>query len=691
MSLKSVLTYGAAFALAAVMAPAAPGTALADEGMWTFDNFPAAKVKETYGVTLDKAWMDKVQAAAVRLSGCSASVVSPDGLVLTNAHCVIACAQDLSTPQTDYVNDGFLTKARTEEKTCPGQTAEILLSITDVTKDINAATKGLTGGDFVKAQNVKSAELEKAGCGDDKTIRCQVISFYQGGEYKLYKYRRYTDVRLVFYPEYKAAFFGGDPDNFNFPRYNLDSGFLRLYENGQPVKTPQHLKFATTAPKENELVLVAGNPGSTSRLLTVSQLETLRDVTIPTQQLMRSELRGRLIQFGAESEANKKITVDTLTSLENGFKVFYGQQLALQDPKVMEAKRAEEVALKAGMGAEDKALYGDPWADLAEVQVAAKDLYLPYYFLDSSLNSSSLFSYARTLVRAAKERAKPSAERLPEFADTRLPLVEKRLLDKANIIPAHERIFLEFRLLKAREYLTTDNAITKLMLGKESPEGLSKRLIEGTKLGDPAVRKALWEGGLAAIQASDDPMIQYALKIDDQALALRKEYEARVSGPTRIAAEKVAKIRFKAYGNSTYPDATFSLRLSYGKVTGWTYRGQTVPAFTQFAGLYDRATGNDPYELSPKFAAAKAKIDPKIVYNFSSTNDIIGGNSGSPVINAKAEVVGAAFDGNIHSLGGAYYYDGTINRTVTVASTAILEALDKVYDQKALVKELTGK
>lgn len=686
MTLKSCLALGAAFALTAVLAPAAN----ADEGMWTFDNFPTQKVKDTYGVTLDRAFLDKIQSAAVRLSGCSASVVSPDGLVLTNAHCVIACAQDLSSPAHDYVNDGFFTAARTEEKACPGQTAEILLTITDVTKAVNAASAGLTGADFVKAQGAKTAELEKAACGDDKALRCQVIGFYQGGQYKLYKYRRYSDVRLVFYPEYKAAFFGGDPDNFNFPRFNLDSGFLRLYENGQPVKTPGYLKFATQAPKENDLVLVAGNPGSTSRLLTVSQLETLRDVTIPTQQLMRSELRGRLIQFGEESPENKKITVDTLTSLENGYKVYFGQQLALQDPKVMEAKRAEEAALKAGMSTQDKALYGDPWADLAEVQSAAKDLYLPYYFLDQSLNSSSLFSYARTLVRAAKARTMPSAERLPEYADTRLPLLEKRLLDPANIHAGHERIFLEFRLLKAREYLTADNAVTKLLLGKESPEGLSRRLIEGTRLGDPVVRKALWEGGLEAIKASDDPMIQYALKIDEAALAVRRDYEAKVSGPTRIAAEKIAKIRFSAYGDTTYPDATFSLRLSYGKVTGWTYRGQTVTPFTTFAGLYDRATGNDPFELSAKFALAQGRLNLNTVYNFSSTNDIIGGNSGSPVINAKGEVVGAAFDGNIHSLGGAYYYDGTINRTVTVATPAILEALEKVYGRTALVRELTA-
>ncbi|MDC7681675.1 S46 family peptidase [Asticcacaulis sp. BYS171W] len=687
MSLKSFLAYGAAFALSAVLAPAAS----ADEGMWTFDNFPTAKVKETYGVDLNKAWFDKVQMAAVRISGCSASVVSPDGLVLTNAHCVISCAQNLASAQNDYVNDGFFTTTREEEKTCPGQTAEILLTITDVTADINAATKGLTGADFVKAQEAKSGELEKAGCGDDKTIRCQVIGFYQGGQYKLYKYRRYTDVRLVFYPEFKAGFFGGDPDNFNFPRFNLDSGFLRLYENGKPVKTPTYMKFATQAPKENELVFVAGNPGTTNRLLTVSQLETLRDVSTPTQQLMRSELRGRLIQFSEQSADNKRITTNPLNSLENGFKVGYGQQLALQDPKVMNAKRDEEAKLKAGMSTEDKAAYGDPWADIAAIQTTARELYLPNYFLESSLTSSNLFSYARTLVRAAKERSKPSAERLPEFADSRLPLTEKRLIDGSQIHPAHEQLRLEFYMLKTREYMTADSPITKLMLGKESPEGLSKRLVDGTKLADPKVRKALWDGGWAAIQASDDPMIQYALKLDDEALKLRKEYETKVTGPTRIAAEKIAKIRFKAYGTSTYPDATFSLRLSYGKVTGWDYRGVKVAPFTTFAGLYDRATGNDPFELSPKFAAAQAKIDPKVVYNFSSTNDIIGGNSGSPVINARGEVVGAAFDGNIHSLGGSYYYDGTLNRTVTVSSVAILEALDKVYGRTALVKELTGK
>ncbi|WKL56385.1 S46 family peptidase [Asticcacaulis sp. ZE23SCel15] len=669
----------------------AASSAQAEEGMWTFDNFPAAKVNETYGTKIDAKWLNHIQSAAVRLSNCSASVVSSEGLVLTNAHCVIACAQDLSSPEADYTQKGFFTAARTEEKTCPGQSAEILTGITDITKDINVATSGLTGEAFVKALNAKASELEKAGCGTDQTIRCQVISFYQGGEYKLYKYRRYADVRLVFYPEYKSGFFGGDPDNFNFPRYNLDAAFLRVYENGKVVKTPNYLKFNPNAPKENDVTFVAGNPGSTQRLMTVAQLETNRNLMIPVSQLQRSELRGRIIQFMAQSPENKRIGTDVLTSLENGFKVFYGQQLALNNPAVMEAKRAEEAVLKAGMTAEDKAAFGDPWADIAAAQKDVGDLYFPYFFLESAPTNSSLFTTARTIVRLAKEKPKPSTERLPEFADTRLPALEKRLVNPSPVEKPLDQIQLEFRLLKAREYLTANSPVTKLLLGKESPEALAKRLIDGTKLTDIAYRKQLMDGGLAAVQASDDPMIQWALKIDDEALAVRKQYEARVTGPTRIASEKIAKIRFKAYGTSTYPDATFSLRLSYGKVTGWDYRGVKITPFTDIAGLFERATGVEPYELATSWKAAEPNVDKSKVFNYVTTNDIIGGNSGSPVINAKGEVIGAAFDGNIHSLGGAYYYDGTLNRTVVVSSSAIAEALKTVYDRKALLAELTGK
>lgn len=681
-------------ASAVALSLAAAGAAQADEGMWTFDNFPSAKVKQAYGVDIDQKWLDAVRASAVRLTtGCSASVVSAQGLVLTNNHCVADCTQSLSSEGKDYVKDGFLTGSREEELKCAGMQAEVLVSIIDVTDQVKAAGAGKSGQDFVKARDAAFATAELAACGQDKTLRCQTISFYRGGQYKVYKYRRYADVRLVFAPEYATAFFGGDPDNFNFPRFNLDAAFLRLYEDGKPAATPNHLVWRATAPVEGEPTFVAGNPGTTQRQLTVSQLETNRDLIIPVGQLQRSEMRGRLIQFGEQSEENKRIANQPLAGVENSYKVFFGQQFVLNDKRFMDAKRAAEAELKAKVAADAKlaAEIGDPWSEIDKAQVAAAEQYVAMRQLETSAGGGSdLYGYARTLVRGAQERAKPSADRLPEFADTRLALLEKRLLDARPVDAPLERIYLEHWLLKTREYLTADAPAVQLLLGKESPEGLSQRLVAGTKLADPAVRKALWDGGLAAVQASNDPMIQFVLKTEGAGREVRKAYEAGVTAPTDAAAERIAKARFAVLGDSVYPDATFSLRLSYGKVAGWTHRGRTIAPFTNFAGFYERASGAEPYEAAPRWIAAKGKLDPKTVYNYVTTNDIIGGNSGSPVIDAKGRVIGAAFDGNIHSLGGAFGYDGTINRTVAVSTASITEALTKVYGRDALVKELRG-
>ncbi len=685
----------AASASGVVLLALSAAPAAADEGMWTFDNFPADKVEAAYGVKIDQAWLDRVRAASVRLTnGCSASVVSGQGLVLTNHHCVVECVQDLSTGETDYVQSGFLTAGREEERKCPGMQAEILVESRDVTDAIKAAGEGLEGQAFVRARDAAIAGLEQDGCAGDERYRCQVVSLYRGGQYSLYKYRKYADVRLVFAPEFATAFFGGDPDNFNFPRYNLDVGFVRLYEDDKPVATPQHLTWVSRAPKAGEATFVSGNPGSTDRLLTVAQLATQRDLAIPVGQLQRSELRGRLIRFSEESAENKRIATDPLFGVENSFKVFFGRQFALNDPAFMAAKAQAEAELKARVAADAQLRQevGDPWGQIEAAQRAYADNYLRYRQVEAGAGSySDLFDYARALVRAAQEREKPNAERLPQFAEARLPLLEKQLLDERPVDAALEELYLAFWLSKTREYLTTDDPATRLLLGKESPEGLAERLVAGTKLAAPAVRRALWDGGLAAVQASDDPMIQLALRIDPMAREARETWDTEVEAPTAQAAERIAAARFAVYGDQVYPDATFTLRLSYGQVQGWTYRGQTVPATTTFKGLYERATGAEPYQLAPRWIAAKDRLNPDTVYNFVTTNDIIGGNSGSPVINARGEVLGAAFDGNIHSLGGDYGYDGAVNRTVVVATSAATEALQKVYGRDALVKELMGR
>src|SRR6185437_791967 len=433
-----------------------PSSASADEGMWTFDNFPIAAVNAKYGTHIDQAWLDHVRGASARLStGCSSSVVTATGLLLTNNHCVAGCTQDLSTKAHDYYTHGYIAHGRVEERKCAGMQAEILAAISDVTPQMQAAGRGLTGEALVKARTAAEATIEKQGCGDDPKFRCQVVDLYHGGQFKLYKYRKYSDVRLVFSPGVQTAFFGGDPDNFNFPRYDLDSAFVRLYENGAPVATPDHLKWNASAPTAGEPVFVSGNPGGTDRQLTVPQLETQRDLQIPMTLVQFSELRGRLIRFSEESAENKRIAQDLLFGLENSYKVYFGRLFALNGGDLLAQKQAEETALRAkvaqlNLGPD----FGDPWATIANAQKDLAALYLPYRLVEAGPTGSDLFGYARSLVRAAAERQKPSAERLPGYSDTQLPLLQKQVLDVVPVYPSLEQQVLEFWLSKSREYLT---------------------------------------------------------------------------------------------------------------------------------------------------------------------------------------------------------------------------------------------
>lgn len=671
----------------------ATASARADEGMWTFDKVPVARIKAATGVSLDQAWLDTAQASAVRLStGCSGGIVSAEGLVVTNNHCVAECVQSLAGAGHDYVRDGFLTLGRLEEQKCVGLQAEVLLSIVDVTDQIRAAAEGKTREDYVRVRDGALALAEVAACGQDATLRCQAMTFFRGGAYKVYKFRRYTDLRLVFAPELAASAFGGDPDNFNFPRYGFDVAFLRLYAGDRPAPTPTFLKWRERAPTPGEPAFVIGSPGSTDRQLTVAQLETQRDVTLPFGQLQRAELRGRLMQFSAQSADRARLVSAALASLENTYKALQGRQTALTDKSFMASKQAAENALRARIAADPKwaVEVGDAWEQIARAQDAAADLYPAFRQLETGGGGGSdLFYLTRLLVRAALERDRPNVDRLPEYVDTRLPMIERRVTEALPDEPSVEQIYLEQWLLKTREVLTVDAPQVRVMLERDSPADLAERLSK-SRMGDPAFRKTLWKAGIETIQESQDPLVKLVLRTDHGARVARAAWETSVSGPTDLAAEKIARARFALLGDSDYPDANFSLRLSYGKVAGWEDRGETVPAFTTFTGLYDRATGAAPFAVAPRWLKAKARLNPDTPFDFVTSNDIIGGNSGSPVLDAEGRVMGVAFDGNSYSLGGAYGYDGARNRAISVSAAAVSEALDKVYGRGALVRELTG-
>jgi hypothetical protein len=671
--------------------------AFGDGGMWTFHDFPAALVKREHGADIDSAWLDRVRTATIRLSNCTASFVSADGLILTNHHCSEACLDDHSTAARNLVRDGFLARTREEELKCGTQIADVLMDTENITAKVTAALQGLDEKAANAARKKTLTQLEQA-CEEDSRhgkfgpLKCESVDLYQGGQYWLYKYHRYDDVRLVFAPERAIAAFGGDPDNFQFPRWCLDMSVLRAYgPDGKPAATPNFLRIRPQGPNAGDLVFVSGHPGSTDRLLTVAQLENLRNVYLPRWLLRASELRGRYIQFGKSGAENQRIVEDPLNSLENGIKVRRGQLDALLDDRLLQSKRDEEARLRAKIAGDPQlaAATGDPWADIARAQTHERELNLPYTFLEQGAGfNSRLFNYARALVRAAAERPRNNTERLREYRDAALPRVQQRLLAPVPVYPALEKLTLSFGLERMREWLGPDAPVVRQLLVKDSPDTLAARVVDGTHLADPQVRKQLWEGGAAAVDASHDPMIELARSVDAESRAVRKRYEDEVEAPEEAASEKIARARFAIYGTSVPPDATFTLRLNFGTVKGWREGGRDVDPFTHLARLFERATDQEPFRVPDSWTAARSQLDMNTRFNLSSANDIVGGNSGSPLIDRDGRIVGLIFDGNIHSIAGAYWYDPEFNRAVSVDPAIIVEALRKVYRAEGLLSEM---
>jgi hypothetical protein len=701
-----------------------PNTIQADEGMWLFNNPPRAQLKK-YDFDPTEKWLDHVRLSSVRFnSGGSGSFVSPDGLVMTNHHVAAGDLEKVSTAERNYLRDGFYARDQKDEIPCKGLELNVLIGIKDVTAEVEKAVPpGTAAAEAFKLRTAKIAELEKAAADPDKGIRADVVTLYAGGQYHLYTSKKYKDIRIVFAPEKQIAFFGGDPDNFEYPRYDLDMAFFRVYENGKPIKCEHYLSWSQSGSAENELVLVSGHPGRTNRANTLDELKYLRDTGYPYLLNRLNRLEVLLGSWGARSEQNMRECEEELFSIQNSRKARIGGLAGLMDPKIMARKAHEQERLKKFIDEKSKEEKTAPWVAealkafevIARAEKTRAELIKPITVLENGggFNSHS-FSIARALLRASEELPKPNGERLREFADARLDSFKFQLFSDEMIYEELEILQLADGLQFLAVTLGPDSDLVKKVLAGKSPRERAYELISGTKVRgvvkkvegqevlDVEIRKKIFAdieaaaktGKVYDLAALNDPMIELARLVDPVSRALRKRFENEVDEPKRQAYAALAKAKFALDGDHVYPDATFTLRLAFGIVKGYKEDGREVPAFTTFAGLYERAKeqGNKgPFELPKRWVERKDRLNLKTPLNFVCTADIIGGNSGSPVINKNAEVVGLIFDGNIQSLVLDFIFDQEQARAVAVDSRAIIEALRNVYDATALANEITGK
>jgi Peptidase S46 len=662
--------------------------ATADEGMWPFHNIPTGQIQKKYGVTLSPAWLENLRLSAVRF-GASSAFVSADGLILTNHHVAKGCIQRLSTAENDLVKDGFLARAPQDERVCPGSEATILVSYDNVT-----ATLAKSKGD-ARERQIAIAAIEKQ-CRDDTKLRCQVVTLYRGGQYWLYRYRVFNDVRLVWAPETRLGFFGGDTDNFVYPRYNLDVALMRAYENGKPVKPTHFLKVAKEGVADGEVVFSAGNPGSTDRTLTAAELNFLRQQAYPIRLANAEDLRSSLVEWGKESAENQRRANDPLFGLENGLKVIRGETKALAVERLHQRKLGDELALKAQAVAlakrgEFKFIHGDdPWGEIAKA--AKKQHQYAFEMTGTDIPAGSLMRVAFEIVALPNEMARPAGERLRSYRDSALPQLRTFVTSPRTWHRDLETVRLTAKIDEAMGYLGQEHPFVARMLQGALPKAAAERIIAASTLDNVATRRALIEGGIDAVNQSTDSLVMLMRDLYPIWRSIRERDQREIESVKERAHDDIARLQFHLNGLNNAPDATGTLRFGVGRVAGFDRDGIANAWTTTFHGLYERNfaySNKAPFDLPSQWLSAKPKLELNTPLNFVSTLDIIGGSSGSPAVNAKGELVGVLFDGNLDGLGNRFQYQERNGRALAVDVRAMMHSLDKVYNATELIRELT--